>query len=264
MLGRYVTKYFKQYYEVIELNRDIIDASKITEETLESKLKIWGLKKKDLIINCVGVIKPQIDIQGELKTIQINSVFPRILANVAERNFVNLIHPTTDCIFNGENGNYSEGDACNVNDTYGITKWLGEPENATVIRTSIIGEEVNQGRSLVEFAKQNRGKEIYGFTDHFWNGVTCLQFAKICHEIIISDNFWTGVRHIYSNMVTKLALLEMINEIYNLNLTITPRQSFKFCDRSLRSIYKVSDEFRSPSLYTQINQMKEFSGILYS
>ena len=263
MLGRYVSTYLKDYFDVINLSRNEIDASKITEEELHAKLFYLGVKENDVVINCVGTIKPQIDALGDLNGIQVNSVFPRLLANVCEKLNTKLIHPTTDCVFTGLKGKYNENDIHDVSDVYGRSKSLGEPNNCTVIRTSIIGEEVGQGRSLVEWIKSSSNTTVFGFTNHYWNGVTCLQFAKICEKIINTNGYWNGVKHIHSNTLNKKELVELISSIYGLNVTVTSKETATMCDRSIVSIYERVDSMGIPTLETQIKEMKEFSEKLY-
>ena len=119
----------------------------MTEEKLRAILEVvLHVKSGDVIINCIGTIKPRVDSLGDLNAILVNSVFPRVLANVCETLGVNMIHPTTDCVYTGTKGSYDETDKYDVNDVYGMSKALGEPNNCTVIRTSIIGEEVGQTR----------------------------------------------------------------------------------------------------------------------
>jgi dTDP-4-dehydrorhamnose reductase len=257
MLGRYVKKYLKSFFELVEINRDNFNVFNCSEQNIENILINNNIKKGDVIINCIGTIKPRVDELGELNAIIVNTVFPRYLANVSEKLNCKLIHPTTDCVFDGLKGNYCENDKHDVTDTYGRTKSLGEPNNCTVIRTSIIGEELNQGRSLVEWVKSNRNKEINGFRNHIWNGITCLQFAKICKLIIDNNSFWNGVRHIYSNKVNKFELLSIINEIYNLNIKINDIESDVSVDRSLSTIY--GEIFTITDLYSQITEMKNFN-----
>ena len=256
--------YLKDYFDVINLSRNEIDASKITEEELHAKLFYLGLKEGDVVINCVGTIKPMVDALGDLNAIQVNSVFPRLLASVCEDMKVKLIHPTTDCVFTGLKGKYNENDIHDISDVYGRTKSLGEPNNCTVIRTSIIGEEVGQGRSLVEWVKSSSNTTVFGFTNHYWNGVTCLQFAKICEKIINTNGYWNGVKHIHSNTLNKKELVEMISSIYGLNVTVTSKETATMCDRSIVSIYERVDSMGIPTLETQIKEMKEFSEKLYS
>jgi dTDP-4-dehydrorhamnose reductase len=263
MLGRYVTKYLAQQNKVVEINRDIIDASQQTEQSLELVLTSSGVKEGDVIINCMGTIKPRVDQLGDLNAVLVNSVFPRLLANVCEKNNWNMIHPTTDCVYTGNKGSYSEEDKYDVNDVYGMSKAMGEPNNCTVVRTSIIGEEIGQNRSLVEWVKSNAGKEIFGFTNHLWNGVTCLQFGKICETIIKTNNYWKGIKHLHSNTLNKKELVETISEVYDLNITVNAKETPISCDRSLSTIYEDNlTTFKIPSLKNQIIEMKNFSSKL--
>jgi dTDP-4-dehydrorhamnose reductase len=261
MLGNYVSTYLSEFYEIVNVGRKEIDASKIDENKLKSQLINIDIKENDILINCAGTIKPRVDELGDLNAILVNSVFPRMLSNVCKLLGVKMIHPTTDCVYTGNKGKYNENDKYDVSDVYGMSKALGEPDNCTVIRTSIIGEEINQGRSLVEWIKSEKNNTVNGFTNHFWNGMTCLQFAKICKKIIDENLFWNGIKHIHSNTVNKKDLVELISEIYGLNLKVVPVEATNFCDRSITSIY---DKFVDvPNLKQQIEEMKNFSQKLY-
>lgn len=259
MLGRYVSRYLSKKFNVIQINRDVLDASKQNDETIERFLINNNIKKNDVIINCIGTIKPKVDELGDLNAILVNSVFPRLLANICEKNGCKLIHPTTDCVYNGIKGNYDENSVYDANDIYGMSKAIGEPKNCTVIRTSIIGEEIDQKRSLVEWVKSNNGEKIFGFTNHFWNGMTCLQFAKICEKIISENLFWNGIKHLYSNVVSKKELLEILIETYDLNTIVHPRETDVACDRTISTVYSDNiSSFNIPTLKEQIIEMKNF------
>ena len=187
------------------------------------------------------------------------------MANLCEQYKVKLIHPTTDCVYTGNKGDYNEKDPYDVSDVYGMSKALGEPSNCTVVRTSIIGEEVNQGRSLVEWVKSNKDGNTNGYLNHYWNGVTCLQFGKIVETIIEKDLFWVGIKHLHSNKVDKCELSSMINKHYNLNINITPVEVPISVDRSMTTIYEENlKEFDIPDLDVQIKEMYDFKSILYS
>ena len=102
-------------------------------------------------------------------------------------------------------------DVHTATDIYGTTKSLGESQKSTIIRTSIIGEELTGQNSLLEWIKSNKNKTINGFANHYWNGVTCLTLSKIIKSIIDKKDYWTGVRHIFSpNTVTKYDLCKYI------------------------------------------------------
>jgi dTDP-4-dehydrorhamnose reductase len=263
MLGKYVSTYLKEYYEVVELNRNDIDASSIKESELRAKFVHLKINNGDVVINCAGTIKPRVDQLGDLNAVLVNSVFPRILANTCEYYKVKMIHPTTDCVYSGNKGSYSENDNYDVHDVYGMSKALGEPKNCTVIRTSIIGEEVNQGRSLIEWVKSEKNKTVNGFTNHFWNGVTCLEFAKICRKMIDQNLFWAGTKHLHSNTLNKKELVELISSSFNLNVTVIEKQTENNCDRSMTTIYEDIVKFEIPTLKTQLNELKTFSEKLY-
>jgi dTDP-4-dehydrorhamnose reductase len=264
MLGKYVSTYLKDYFDVINITKNDIDASNISENDLEQKLKDLKIKNGDVIINCIGTIKPMVDLLGDLNAIKVNSIFPRILANVCQKLKIQMIHPTTDCVYTGNKGSYNENDTHDISDIYGRTKSLGEPNNCTVIRTSIIGEEVNQGKSLVEWIKLNKNKTVFGFTNHIWNGMTCLQFAKVCKQIIDENLFWIGIKHLYSNSLNKKELVKLISDIYDLNIEVTPKETPAICDRSLTTIYIENlNRFNIPTLKDQIIEMKNFSEKLY-
>lgn len=264
MLGSYVSTYLNQFFNVIKLTRKDFDISEISERDLEEKFVKIGINAEDVIINCAGTIKPRVDQLGDLNAIKVNTIFPRILSNFCERYDINLIHPTTDCIYSGDKGNYNESDPSDVNDVYGLSKFLGEVKNCTIIRTSIIGEEVGQGRSLVEWIKSEKNNRVNGFINHYWNGITCLEFSKICKKIIEENLFWKGVRHIHSNTVNKRELVEMISDIYNLNVKVIPLETEKKCDRSLSTEFnEVISLFNIPRLDDQIKEMNTFSEFLF-
>lgn len=267
MLGKYVAKFLTtKNLEIICVNRDVLDASQMTQEKLKAILySRLNMREGDVVINCMGTIKPRVDELGDLNAILVNSAFPRMLANVVGEIGGQLIHPTTDCVYTGNKGSYDENDKYDVSDVYGMSKAIGEPHNCTVIRTSIIGEEVGQGRSLVEWVKSSAGKTVNGFTNHYWNGITCLEFAKVCYKIIDTGWFWTGTKHVHSNTLNKLQLVETISRVYDLGITVTPMETPKSCDRSLATINTDNlTGLNIPTLEEQIKEMKQFNDKLYS
>jgi len=262
MLGRYVYKYFlNKGIDVIGTDRTILDASKDALNDLKIKLDNMKLINTDevIVINCIGTIKPQVDKLGVKNAIKINSLFPYDLKDACDFLGYKLIHITTDCVYSGNNGNYKEDAEHDVTDIYGRTKSLGEPANTTVVRTSIIGEEVNQARSLVEWIKSNKDKKVFGYTNHSWNGITCLQFAKVCEYIIKNDLYWEGVKHVYSpNSVTKEELVNMISNIYELNIEVEPKEASSMCNRTLSTLNETDIDLTIPELSIQIQEMKDF------
>lgn len=263
MLGRYVYSYLKlKQYNVIGLSRDDIDIIEYDEILLRRALFRKGVKPNDVIINCIGVIKPQVDKLGTITAIKINSLFPHFLSNVCEKEGWKLIHISTDCVFSGVQGPYNETQPHDCIDVYGKTKSLGEPSNCSVVRTSIIGEEIGQSRSLIEWVKSMKDETVNGFTNQEWNGMTCLQTAKVFEDIIINNKYWNGVRHIFSpEILTKYELVKMISDVYDLDINVIPIESTLKCDRSLSTIY-TDIAFDIPSIKIQIQEQRDYFHIL--
>jgi dTDP-4-dehydrorhamnose reductase len=217
------------------------------------------LKENDVIINCAGVI-PQASKDKELTKrnyYKINSIYPVMLSMIAYYNNARFIHITTDCVFSGKDGNYDENCIHDEINDYGTSKSLGELSYGTIIRTSIIGEEKFNKRSLLEWVISNSGKEINGFVNHYWNGVTCLQLAKIIYKIIEENLYWEGVKHIFSpTIVNKYELCKFINNIYELNINIKELTTERV-DKSINSIYE--NIFDIPEIEEQIKEQKEFN-----
>ena len=171
-----------------------------------------------------------------------------------------FIHITTDCVFSGLKGNYTEIDEHDETNNYGVSKSLGElGYNATIIRTSIIGEELKNKYSLLEWVKKHNHTTLNGYTNHYWNGLTCLQLAKVVDKMINDNIWWKGVRHIFSpTSVTKYKLVKMINNTYKLNNIVEPLETENTINKTLNSIYDNNSNFNIPELNLQIEELHKF------
>jgi dTDP-4-dehydrorhamnose reductase len=257
MLGNYVYSIFsnENKYNIICINRKDFDVM-IDEWSKLNKILKDILKKDDVIINCIGSIPQKNDINKDYEIfIKTNTLFPHKLSELSNKYDCKLIHITTDCIFDGTKGNYTINDSNSAKDVYGISKYLGEPSDVTIIRTSIIGEENTGKKSLLEWVKSNKNGSINGFIDHYWNGITCLTLAKIIKKIVDEDLYWTGVKHIFSpNIVSKYDLCLYINEIYELNIEIIP---FKTNKKYMTLSGEIN--FEIDNIYEQIKELKTFT-----
>jgi dTDP-4-dehydrorhamnose reductase len=258
MLGSAVGKIFEESEEFETIltyrNEEVsYGKNKIFFDVLNSPLS--DLPSFDYLINCVGVIKPFIE-KNRKDSVYINSLFPYLLAEQCEKNNARMIHITTDCVFSGKTGNYDEDSEHDCLDFYGKSKSLGEPFNkCMVIRTSIIGEEIHNNASLIEWAKSMKGKSVNGFTDHKWNGVTTKQYGKICKKIIKQDLYEKGLFHAHSDSVDKYELVSMISDKFELGLDIKPVASGNFCDRTLSTKKTLNKKLEVPSLSQQIKEL---------
>lgn len=262
MLGHAVTKYFAQSgrYEVIGLNSSHFNVLTDELDVLDSYIK-----NDTYIINCVGVIKPRIDKYSVEDVFYINGVFPRKLSGLQNLYVdqhgidIHVFNISTDCVFTGTRGNYTEEDIPDSRDIYGMSKGLGEgTRDGTTIRTSIIGEEINNKYSLIEWAKSQKGNKIFGWNDHLWNGVTTLQLAKNIDNHI-EDGPYEGLVNYSGETVSKYQLLQKINDVYNLQLDIKEVFSEQPCNRTLElTQHAFFDEVIVPSLTEQLEELKEF------
>jgi dTDP-4-dehydrorhamnose reductase len=210
----------------------------------------------DYIINCIGVIKPAMKTVPIMDSIYINSMFPHYLAEVCKHNNIKLINITTDCVYSGTTGYYMEDTLHDCLDDYGKTKSLGEcPDKAMVIRTSIIGDEIHNNYSLIAWAKSMAGQTVNGFQNHFWNGVTTNEYAKICDTIIQNDLFETGLFHVFSDVVSKYEMMEAFNNKWNLGLTINPYVAVTECDRTLSTIKDLNGKLGVNSFARMIEEL---------
>lgn len=210
----------------------------------------------DLVVNCIGVIKQDPTIQDAIRTISANSLFPRALAQECASRDARLIHISTDCVFSGARGNYSETDNPDPVDLYGRSKLLGEITEAPALtlRMSLIGHELGTSRSLVDWFLSQSGT-VKGFTRAIYSGVTTTEFARLLVSNIFPRNDLTGLFHVASSHISKYDLLRLIAQIYRWPGEILPVDDF-VCDRSLSAdaLFSVTG-YRPPTWPEMIIEM---------
>ncbi|WP_055073739.1 SDR family oxidoreductase [Pseudanabaena sp. 'Roaring Creek'] len=218
----------------------------IDANSLDKIENLITILKPNIVINCIGIIKQLSIAKDPIASIAINSLFPHQLAQLCQKYNAKLIQISTDCVFSGNKGNYTEQDNPDPVDLYGRTKLLGEvtSPNCLTIRTSIIGRELNSQNSLVEWFISQKGKTVKGFDRAIYTGFTTQTLAQIVEKIILEQPNLEGMWHISSDPTTKYQLLNMMNQAFNLGITIEKDESF-ICDRSLNS-----QKFRDFTGYT--------------
>ena len=261
MLGNYIYNFFykKQNYNVIKSEFFI---SEKNINNLEDYLLKYNINNETCIINCIGKIPQRKNINSSDKEyFLINSIFPYLLSNICQKYDTKMIQPTTDCVFSGKRGNYIETDIHDETNNYGLSKSLGEPLNCTVIRTSIIGLEKYNKKSFMEWVINSlKNKEtIKGFSNHYWNGITCLEYCYLIENIIINNNFWKGIQHIYSPTTkTKYELTLIIAKVFDLDTNnIIPNETENKVDKTLSSTNIFP--FKIKELEEQIEELKFFN-----
>lgn len=189
--------------------------------------------KPDIVLNCIGIIKQLNESKRHIIALDINSLFPHKLAELSIKYRYRLILFSTDCVFDGEKGDYTESDKPDTTDLYGKSKLLGEvgsQENVLTIRTSIVGRELEGQKSLLDWFL--RSEDIQGYKYAIFSGLPTYSLSKIIDKFIIPQTNLYGVVHIASKPISKLHFLEQVNTHYGLNKSISEEMTVKI-DRSL-------------------------------
>lgn len=189
----------------------------------------------DVVINCVGVIKQLPTSKDVVKTLTINSIFPHRLASLAEQSGFRLITVSTDCVFAGTKGNYTENDPADALDLYGRSKQLGEvlDGRSLTIRTSIIGREIGTSHSLIEWFLSQTGS-VKGYVNAIYSGFPTAILAELLGTIISDHRELNGLYHVSSDPINKFDLLMLVKDRLGLDIEIERFAEISI-DRSLDS-----------------------------
>ena len=195
----------------------------------------------DIIINCIGALIDESKWYPE-NAILLNSWLPHFLVKQCRRNNAKLNHISTDCVFNGDKGCYTETDLTDAVDIYGRTKALGEVINNydTTLRVSIIGPELkSQGKGLFHWYMNQIG-EIEGYQNAFWSGITTYQLAiaieyVIEHKLIGLFNVSNGIQiskfdllHLFKKYFQSSVETINLNKSFRINKSLQKSQNFDF------------------------------------
>lgn len=190
--------------------------------------------RPDYIVNCIGVIKQRPTAQEAIPTITINALLPHRLAALAAGWNGRLIHFSTDCVFSGARGAYTEEDESDAHDLYGRSKFLGEAAgaNALTLRTSMIGRELVEHRSLLDWFLAQKGRSVRGFRRVIYSGVTTNHLTDLVADIIRNYPDLSGLYQVASRPISKHDLLCFLRDAYSLDVEITPDDAEE-SDRSM-------------------------------
>ena len=202
----------------------------------------------DLVINCIGLIKQTHLARDPLSSISLNALLPHRVSLICRTARIRMIHISTDCVFSGKKGCYTEEDQSDAEDLYGRTKFLGEVSypHCVTLRTSIIGRELKSKLGLIEWFLAQTGT-IRGYQRAIYSGFTTDELSRIILNQVIPRNDLSGVYHVSSDPISKYDLLILARQAFGHQVTILPDQDF-VCDRSL-----VSTRFREFTGYTPPN-----------
>lgn len=217
--------------------------------------------RPDVVINCIGLIKQLSEARDPLLTLPINSMLPHRLAKLCGLSGARLIHISTDCVFSGRTGMYSESDQSDAEDLYGKSKYIGELHdmpNAITLRTSIIGHELSGHVGLIDWFLSQQGC-IKGYTKAIFSGLPTIELARVIDEFVIPDQQLSGLYHVSVEPIDKFSLLKLVAGIYGKAIEIVPDEQFCI-DRSLDSTrFRQATGYAPPAWPELILKMKNFN-----
>ncbi|MGV8125858.1 MAG: dTDP-4-dehydrorhamnose reductase family protein [Methanothrix sp.] len=250
-------------YETYPVLSGLSLISETHAEDFDSIITALAESQPDVVINCIGIIKQNPLSNDPLYSIKINSLFPHRLQRLCKSTGARMIHISTDCVFSGRKGYYSESDKSDAEDLYGRTKFLGEVSEpgSLTIRTSIIGRELQGKYGLLEWFLGNKGGRVQGYANAIFTGFTSLALANIIENMIKFHPDLHGIWHISSAPISKFDLLMLINQKMDLHIVVDRNDNFR-CDRSLNSDhFRKATGFIPPSWEEMIAEMARDNNI---
>ncbi len=257
MLGHQLLKSLAPRHDVkVTLRQDLLSYNQygLFEKTnsyagvdvrfLDRLAEVMADFRPDAVVNGVGIVKQRPTAKESIPSLEINSLLPHRLSVLCKIAGARLVHMSTDCVFSGKRGGYSEQDLSDAEDLYGKSKFLGElhDDNSLTLRTSIIGRELSRHQSLLDWYLAQRSA-VRGFSNAIYTGFTTLEMCRIIEKMLIDFPNASGVYQVSSDPINKCELLMLFREKLGHNVEIVPDPDF-CCDRSLDS-----SRFRSEFAY---------------
>ncbi|MBR0681575.1 SDR family oxidoreductase [Roseomonas eburnea] len=214
--------------------------------------------RPDVVLNCVGLVKQHQAAEDPLSALPINALLPHRLARLCTLMGARLVHVSTDCVFRGDRGSYTESDAPDAADLYGRSKLLGEVDapNAVTLRTSIIGRELGSRHGLVEWFLGEPGP-VRGFTRAVFSGLTTDELSRVILRHVLRRPELRGVWHVAAAPISKNDLILLLRDAYRRDTEIRPDGSVVL-DRSLDgSRFRAATGYTAPAWPEMIRTMRD-------
>ncbi len=188
----------------------------VSAEDFDSVIQAFARVQPDVVVNCIGVVKQQGAAKDPVACLSINSLFPHRLARLCQAARSRLIHVSTDCVFSGKKGNYTESDFPDADDLYGRSKLLGEVQGpgCLTLRTSIIGRELHTKQGLIEWFLSNEGKTVTGYRNAIFSGLTTQALSDLIARLILEFPDLEGLWHVAAVPINKFDLLSLVRDTF--------------------------------------------------
>ena len=204
-------------------------------ENTDSLMRLFALARPNVVINCIGLVKQLAEADDPLAAIPINALLPHRVARLCDVAGARLIHMSTDCVFAGTRGMYSEQDESDAKDLYGRSKYRGEVDypHAVTLRTSIIGHELSSAHGLVGWFLAQQGP-VKGYIRAIFSGLPTVELAHVMRDFVVPNPELRGLYHLSAEPINKYELLKLVGQVYGKAIDITPDDKLEI-DRSLDS-----------------------------
>lgn len=261
MAGHLISLYLKeQGHEVLGFARtksSLIETA--TGDAMNAALikELVGVNKFDTVINCIGILN-QFAENNKAEAAYLNGYFPHYLAQITEGTDTQVIHMSTDCVFSGKRGQYTESDLRDGESFYDRSKALGEIEDDKnlTLRQSIVGPDIKaSGIGLLNWFMQQKGS-VTGFTGAIWTGQTTLQLAKTM-EAAIKEKAHGLYNTVPDSWISKCDLLKLFNKyMRNNEIEIIPVDRMA-ADKSLKRT-RWDFDYRIPDYEQMVSELAEW------
>jgi dTDP-4-dehydrorhamnose reductase len=207
---------------------------RVSADDFDSVVRACAVARPTVIVNCIGIVKQVMAAADPVPAISVNALFPHRAAALAGALGARLIHISTDCVFAGTRGHYSERDMPDAYDLYGRTKLLGEVTGprCLTLRTSIVGRELSATTGLLEWFLAQRGGRAKGYTGARFSGLTTRTLAEVLADVVERHEELEGVYHVASRPISKYDLLNKLNDAFATGVDIEASQDVRI-DRTL-------------------------------
>jgi dTDP-4-dehydrorhamnose reductase len=246
-----------QKYDFLPEERAI---GEVNVEDLTSVRQALETVNPDIVVNCIGIVKQRDEARQAIPSIQVNALFPHQLADLCHDHDIRLVGISTDCVFSGLRGKYTEADVPDPVDLYGRTKLLGELNRpgCLTLRTSIIGWQLNTYSSLLSWFSRQRGQRIKGYRKAIYSGFSTRVLANLIGDLIETRPDLSGLYQVASEPISKYDLLVgMRDRLGWKDIEIEPDDNF-FCDRSLIGTrFSVATGWKAPGWGEMIDGLTE-------
>jgi len=211
----------------------------------------------DAVINCIGILNRFAEEDKALAAF-LNAYFPHFLAEITKDLPTQIVHMSTDCVFSGERGGYTDDDFPDVRAFYDRSKALGELNDGKniTLRNSIVGPDINpQGIGLLNWFMQQTG-DVNGYTRAVWTGQTTLQLAKTM-EAAIRERAGGLYNAVPEQAITKYDLLRLLSRYLRGGKVRVHACEGVSADKSLRRT-RFAFDYRVPGYETMVRELGDW------